>query len=286
MRTYLLNNGCRIPAIGLGSSIVPKNKSPQTEALAKRQMDIYEYAMNRYPGLLYDTSSSYGKNEEILGQAIKNGGMRSKIFLVVKISNHEQRQGNIRQAVETHLKILNTDYVDMLMLHWPHPGTFLRSWKTLEQLYSEGYASSLGVSNFHQHHLQQLLEYANIIPAVNQIEIHPLFTQAPLIAWCRKLNIRPMAYSPLGRMHDVLIKAKILRDLAKKYNKTVPQIILRWNIMKGLITIPRTCTPRHLDEFMSIFTFKLTDQEVGAINSLNENIRLRYNPDTVDYTIV
>lgn len=238
------------------------------------------------PGIIYDTSSSYGLNEEILGAALLDSEYRKKAFLAVKISNHEQRSGDIKTAFKNHLKKLHTDHINLLMLHWPHPGTYVDSYKALEELYLEGYVDCIGVSNFNKHHLDTLLQYATIVPAVNQIEVHPLFTQKPLVNYCKSLGIRVIAYTPLGRMHDVLIKNRTLRLLAKKYQKTVPQIILRWDFEKGLIPIPRTLNPKHLNEFTEIFDFKLTNDEIKAINDVNENIRLRFNPDTVDYSIV
>ena len=290
MKTYTLNNcgGVRIPVIGLGGGIIRLNDQQQENygLKARQQYKIYEYACKQYPGLLYDTSSSYGLNEAILGTAIKDFSLRSQMFLAVKISNREQRSGNIKEAFQNHLKTLNTDYVDLLMLHWPHPGTYLESYQALEEIYHSGGAKCIGVSNFHQHHLEALLERASVVPAVNQIEVHPLFTQEPLVHYCKSIGIQVMAYTPLGRMHDVLIKNKTLRLLAKKYQKTVPQIILRWDLERELIPIPRTLNPAHLDEFMGIFDFSLTGDEIKAINAVNENVRLRFNPDTVDYMIV
>ena len=130
------------------------------------------------------------------------------------------------------------------------------------------------------------MEKATVIPAVNQIEIYPLFTQEPLRNYCKEKGIQIMAYSPLGRMHDVLMKSKILREMVEKYKKTVPQIILRWNLDSGLAIIPRTLSIEHFTEIMDILNFTLTNEDIKAIDAVNENIRLHFNPDTVDYSIV
>lgn len=287
MKFFKLNNDIHLPAIGLGAGIIPKDNEDGTNPAADKQKTIYQYCIDNYDKLLYDTSSSYGLNEAVLGQVIaQTPTARKKMFLSVKISNAEQRAGDIKAAFQKHLDTLNTDYVDMLLLHWPHPGTYVDSYKQMEELYAEGKVKALGVSNFHQHHLGYLMNNTTIVPAVNQIEVHPLFTQIPLITFCREHGIRVMAYTPLGRMHDVLIKSKTLREMAKKYKKTVPQIILRWDYQRGLASIPRTSTPAHFEEFMEIFNFEMTPEEIQEINRVNENIRLRFNPDTVDYRIV
>lgn len=279
-----LNNGVEMPAIGLGAAIVPKDLL-KGRAAAADQKRIYEYAMERGCHL-FDTSSAYGRNEDILGDVIFKKKSREKQFLMVKISNREQREKDIPGAVDAALKRLKTDYIDLLLLHWPQTETYVASWISMEKLYHAGKARALGVSNFHEHHLDRLAEASEVVPAIDQIEIHPLFTQKPLIESCRQRGIQVVSYSPLGRMHDVLIKAKPLRELSQKYRKSVPQIILRWNIQLGIVPIPRTTNPKHFDEFMNIFDFCLTDEEMLRIDGLNENIRLRFNPDTCDFSIL
>lgn len=279
------NNKMVLPEIGLGSTIIAPKHNWNSFKIAYKQKKLYMHAINSGCRLL-DTSSAYGKNEEILGEVIKKTGKRSELVLMVKISNSEQRTGNIKNAFENALKKLNTDYIDLLLLHWPQTETFTQSWLQMVDLYNAGKVKSLGVSNFHQHHLEELSTVSDTIPAVNQIELHPLLTQKPLVEYCTQRGIQVISYSPLGRMHDVLIKSKPLRQLSKKYNKTVPQIILRWNLQLGIIPIPRTLSIDHYDEFMNIFDFELTDDEIAQIDSINENIRLRYNPDTCDFSIL
>lgn len=279
-----LNNGVEFPEIGLGAAIVPYGRLKNFKK-AQAQRSIYRYALEK-GCRLFDTSSAYGRNEEILGEVLMKQHQRDNAFLMVKISNREQREGNIAKAVDSALTRLRTDHLDLLMLHWPQTETYIDSWLQLEKLYKAGKTRALGVSNFHEHHLDALAEVASVVPAVNQIEVHPLFTQKPLIACCEKRGIQVVSYSPLGRMHDVLIKARTLSLLAGKYQKSVPQIILRWNIQLGIVPIPCTANPAHFDEFMNIFDFSLTPEEIAQIDALNENIRLRYNPDTCDFSIL
>ena len=279
-----LNNGLQMPDIGLGGCMVPGGIRSGFR-IANAQKKIYHYAFHK-GCKLYDTSSSYLRNEEILGKAIAKEGNREQVFLMVKISNKEQRTRDIKKVVADILSRLQTTYIDMLVLHWPLPDHFIDSWLAMEKLVQEGTVKSLGVSNFHEHHLEALLKVATIPPAINQIEVHPFLTQKPLIAYCKERNIGIVSYSPLARMHDVLMNTKTLRSLAKKYKKSVPQIIIRWNIQLGIVPIPRTTKPHHLDEFMEAFHFTLTEEEMRAVDALNENIRLRYNPDTCDMDLI
>jgi len=293
METIKLRNGVEMPVFGLGASIIPKcefrvkfgGKIEGSEA-AQRQFEMYEHCIKSYNGLMYDVSPSYGMTEQVLGAAIKHTRKRRDMFIALKISNAEQRRGDVTAAFEKHLKVLCTDYVDLLLLHWPNPDTFIQSYKVLENIYDSGRAKAIGMSNCHEHHLKALMEATSVVPMVNQIEVHPLFTNAPLRAYCESLGIKVMAYSPLGRMHDVLMKNKVLRALAAKHKNTVPQIILRWDIDSGMAAIPRTLSPKHFAEVLDVLNFSLTDEEITAIDGVNENVRLRFNPDTVDYNLV
>lgn len=286
-KTITLNNGVQMPAIGYGASIIPKGDGKiRSSELATKQWHMYKKLSEEYSTLLYDISPSYGLCEYVLGNAIENTCKRQRMFIALKISNMEQRSNDVKAAFEKHLEMLHTDYVDLLMLHWPHPGTYIDSYLAMEEIYASGKARAIGVSNFHQHHLESLMEKATIVPAVNQIEVHPLFTQEPLRQFCENMGTKVIAYTPLGRMHDVLIKNKTLRAIAAQRKKTVPQIILRWDLDSGMGTIPRTLNFDHFKDVMDILDFELTSEEVKAIDAVNENVRLRFNPDTVDYNLV
>lgn len=282
-----LNNGVLMPAIGYGASIIPRGDGKiRSNEMATKQWHMYKKLTETYSNLLYDISPSYGLCEYVMGNAIENACNRDRMFIALKISNAEQRSGDVKAAFEKHLEVLHTDHVDLLMLHWPHPGTYIDSYLSMEEIYASGKVRAIGVSNFHQHHLESLMEKATIVPAVNQIEVHPLFTQEPLRQYCESIGTKVMAYTPLGRMHDVLLKSKNLRIIAAQRKKTVPQIILRWDLEHGMCTIPRTLNFAHFRDVMDILDFELTPEEIKAIDAVNENIRLRFNPDTVDYEMV
>ncbi len=287
MEYITLNNGVQVPQIGLGAAGLwhkKKWKALLSES-ARKQYFLYNAAVKK-DYFLYDSSRAYGYHQELLGYVCNSEKKRRNMFLCTKLSNRDQRNGDVRKALQYSLGKLGVDYVDLYLMHWPQTDTFVDCWLQMEDIYKDGLAKAIGVCNFHQHHLETLMGKASIIPAINQFEIHPLFTQEPLIEYCRSLGIVPMAYSPLGRMHDVLIKAKPLRELSKKYGKTVPQIILRWDVQQGLLTVPRTSKKERLDEFLDVFNFSLTSDEMKSISDLNDNVRLRYNPDKCDFTML
>lgn len=283
MNRITLSNGVEVPALGLGANGIWGEENAHSD-LAKKQYEIYRYAMTSGMCQLFDTSGAYGYNEKILGAALKDFGKREDIVLMSKVSNGAQRKGTVREAFERSLKNLNTDYLDLYLIHWPQTGTFIETWLQMEQLYKEGLVKAIGVCNFNIHHIEELLQKATIVPMVNQFERHPLFTQDALVNYCNYRDMKVIAYSPVARMHDVLIKSKPIFELARQYNRTPVQIILRWHYQWNHIAIPRTCNPEHLEEFFKITEFALTDKEMFWINSLNQNIRLRYDPDYCDFS--
>jgi len=181
------------------------------------------------------------------------------------------------------MKKLGVKQLDLYLMHWPNPETYLDSWKEMETLYKEGLVKAIGVCNFHEHHLQKLLEIAEVTPVINQIELHPLLSQKPLREYCKSKGIQIQAYSPVARMDSKLIEHPVLVELAKKYTKTVPQIILKWDVQHDIITIPKSGNKLRIKENLDIFDFELTEDEMKKIDNINENYRVRYDPDTVDY---
>lgn len=284
MKETVLRNGVSIPLVGLGANGIWGNENERYSKLAMAQYDIYCYAMQNNKCRLFDTSGAYGFNEEILGSALKEVGNRKNIKLISKVSNSAQRKGNIRKALEDSLRKLGIDYLDLYLIHWPQTGTFIDTYLQMEKLYEEGLIKGIGVCNFHRHHIEELMQKASIVPMVNQIELHPLFTQDSLVNYCYAKDIQIMAYSPIARMHDVLMKSKPIYDLSKKHNCSPVQIILRWHYQLNYIAIPRTTNITHFEEFLAITDFELETKEIAWINSLNDNIRLRYNPDNCDFT--
>ena len=255
------------------------------EDTCKKQYEIYRYAFESGLCGLFDSSAAYGYNEQILGQALKDSHVdRKTVFLVSKISNRQQDKLNVREALEHSLKMMNTDYLDLYLIHWPQTDTFIETYRQMEMLYAEGLIKAIGVCNFHKNHLDELMRKTEVVPVVNQFEIHPLFTQDALVNYCYAKDIQPMAYSPVARMHDCLIKSKPIFELSRKYKKTPVQIILRWHYQLGRVAISRTLSIEHFKENFDIESFELTTKEICWINSLNENIRIRYNPDTCDFS--
>lgn len=273
MKYFILNNGIKMPVIGLGT-------------FPMKRLELFKvfFQATSCGYTSFDTSSAYG-NERWLGLAQWiSRKQRDKLFFTTKLSNTQQREGNIRKALENSLRLLKLDYIDLYLMHWPNPETYLKSWKEMEKLYEEKLIKAIGVCNFHEHHLNKLFSVANIIPAVNQIELHPLLSQKPLINFCKKYNIQVEAYSPLARMDENLIKNKTLIDLSKKYNKTVSQVIFRWNYQNNIIVIPKTSHKKRLIENIDFFDFEISNEDMKKIDLINCNFRVRYNPDTCDFT--
>ena len=284
MENLTINNGLELPVIGLGAKGIWGGEEVKKSELAKSQYDIYCYALESGKCQLFDTSDSYGYNEEILGNALNDTKLRNRVKIMTKIGNRSQREGSVRSALEKSLKRLRTEYVDVYLIHWPQTETFIDTWLEMEKLYREGMIKAIGVCNFHKHHIEELMQKASIMPMLNELEIHPLFTQEPLIHYCRARGMQMIAYSPVGRMHDVLMKSKPVYELSKKYNKTPAQIVLRWHYQLNRISIPCTLNTAHFDEIFDIVKFVLEESEMEWLSSLNENIRLRYNPDTCDFS--
>jgi diketogulonate reductase-like aldo/keto reductase len=310
-KIFTLNNGILIPLIGAGPGILKYpakyyRANNNGNALERLIIRIYNklyriiygtiYGENKYTGAivhslrtgftLLDFSAAYG-NERLIGKAIKRSGIeRKNLFLTTRVSNKQQLKGNIREEFFNTLKKYGTDYVDLYMFHWPVTGVYLDTWKQMEQLYKEGYCRAIGVANCHRHHLEEILKIAEVVPAINQIEVHPLFTQKPLIEYCKSKNIAVEAYTPIARFDDRLVRLPALKEIAKKYNKSIVQVILRWHIQNGVIPIVRSLNKKHQQGNISIFDFDLTDEEMQIIDGFNINSRLRYDPDNCDFSIL
>jgi len=273
MKYICLNNNLEMPIIGIGT--YPLNGVP----LIKTIFNAYKSGYTNF-----DTSAAYF-NEECLGVAIKRiksyGGKTP--FITTKLRNTNQRENNVREGFFDSLKKLGVEKIDLYLMHWPYPEKYLESWKQMETLYKEGLIGAIGVCNFHQHHLEKLLEIAEVVPAINQIELHPLLSQKPLRDYCKGKGIHVQAYSPLARMDPKLVEHPVLVELAKKYKKTIPQVILRWDIQEGILVIPKSGNKNRIKENIDVFDFEFTRNEMLEIESMNEDYRVRFNPDTVDY---
>ena len=232
---------------------------------------------------LIDYSSAYG-NEQLLKKAIKKSGLhREELFIVSRASNKDQYNQCVRESFMASLKKIGVDYLDLYMFHWPVTDHYIDTYKEIEKLYKEGLVKAIGVCNCHQHHLETIMKECEIVPMVNEFEVHPLFTQKPLIQFCKDHNIHVIAYTPLARNDDRMRSNLILRGIAKKYNKSIYQVILRWDIQNGLTPIPRSSNVERNRQNFDIFDFELTDEEIKAIDSININSRLRYDSDNLDF---
>lgn len=272
--TRTLNNGVEIPLFGLGVF----RSAPGDETA-----DAVKCALQAGYKMI-DTAAAY-KNEESVAEGIARSGIRREdVFITTKLSRTAQREGRELEAFEASLKKLATDYIDLYLIHWPiEDKKYVHAWKLLEELYREGRIRAIGVSNFHVQHLDALAAAAGITPAVNQIELHPLLSQAPLRALCRQRGIAVQAWSPLGGAGNGLLQSPALIALGRKYHKSPAQIILRWNIQSDVITFPKSVHPSRILENADVFDFALTPEDMAVIDAMNENQRTGPDPDEPAY---
>lgn len=235
---------------------------------------------------LIDYSSAYGDGKLLQKAIVKSGVKREDLFITTRVSNRAQREGRVREEFMTFLKNMNLGYVDLLQFHWPVTDLYLETWREMERLYVEGYVKHLGVANCHQYHLEEIYKICKHRPEVGQFEIHPLFTQKPLIQYYKDNGMVVEAYTPIARYDDRLVRLPLLKKLEKKYNKSFVQIILRWHVQNGVIPLVRSMSKEHQLENFSIFDFELSPEDMAAIDSININSRLRYDPDNCDFSIL
>jgi len=262
----LLNNGVKMPRLGLG---VWKVTDPGDVERA-----IHAAVQTGYRSI--DTASFY-KNEAEVGQAIRSCGVpREELFITTKIWNEDQGYDKTLAAFEESRKRLGLDVVDLLLIHWPGKDKYIDTWRAFEKLYREGFVRAIGVSNFQIHHLDKLIEASEIVPAVNQVEFHPLLTQKELLAYTKEKGIQLEAWSPLMQGN---LDQPALKEIAAKYGKTPAQVVLRWDLQHGVVTIPKSITPSRIAENADIFDFELTAEDMDRIDSLNRNHRFGPDPD-------
>ncbi len=269
--TKTLHNGKEIPYVGLG---VYKMKDPsETVQAVKTAIDTGYRSI--------DTAAIY-ENEESVGQGVKQSGIaREDLFITSKVWNSDQGYDSTLKAFETSLKKLEMDYLDLYLIHWPVEGKYKDTWKALERLANEGLIKSIGVSNFHQHHLEDLLATSNEKPVLNQIELHPRLNQEKLREYCFSQNIAVEAWSPIaqGRVLD----EPTLNHIAEKHGKSSAQIILRWHLQNDVIIIPKSVHANRIQENGDLFNFQLSLEEINQINELNLDERFGPDPDKFDF---
>lgn len=268
--TATLHNGVAMPWLGLG---VWKSKEGSEVVEAVKMALSAGYRS-------IDTAAAYG-NEAGVGQGIAASGVkREEIFVTTKVWNADQGYDTTLAAFDTSMDKLGLDVLDLYLIHWPTKGKYKETWKALEKLYKDGKVRAIGVCNFQTHHLEDLMRDAEIVPMVNQVEYHPLLTQKPLLAYCKQHNIQLEAWSPL--MQGNLDQPELAK-LADKYGKTPAQIILRWDLQHGVITIPKSVRQHRIEENAAIFDFELNSEDMAAIDALNENRRFGPDPDNFNF---
>ena len=271
---YTLANGQRIPCLGFGT--YNAKKGDNLAIIRDAIVAGYRY---------FDTASLY-ETERVLGQAIQESGIdREQFFIVSKLWIDERGYEEAKKAIERTLERLQTDYLDLYLIHWPRETEEdtdwkeknLETWRALEELCEAGKVKGLGLSNFLPHHAENILENCKISPVVDQLEIHPGYTQEAAVRYCEENDIRVQAWSPLGR--SSMLENPILKEYARKYNKSVAQICLRFLLQKGIIPLVKSSTIERMKQNQDIFDFKISKEDMSIINNMPQNTWLGEHPD-------
>ncbi|MEY9979771.1 aldo/keto reductase [Lysinibacillus sp. RC79] len=276
MGNVTLNNSLEMPLIGYGVFRVPEGDDlaeAVKTAIARGYRSI-------------DTAQVY-RNEESVGRGIRaaiDEGLvtREELFVTSKVWNDGLSYEETLAAYDSSLEKLGLDYLDLYLVHWPGIDTnYVDVYKALEKIYQDGRVRSIGVSNFHVHHLENLLKETSVIPVINQIEFHPHLTQEEVRAYCKEKGIQVEAWSPL--MNGSLLEESLIQQLASKYGKTPAQIVLRYDVQHGVVTIPKTMTPARMTENLTVFDFALTEEEMAQLDTLNDGLRCGPDPEKFNF---
>lgn len=279
MNSYTLSNNVSIPELGFGTWQTP-NGDVAVSAVKKALEVGYRHI---------DTAQGY-KNEDSVGQAIKESGIpREEIFLTTKLWNENHSYDLVLSSFEESLKKLQTDYIDLFLIHWPNPVKFrdnwqsanAETWRAMEELYQAGKIKAIGVSNFLPHHFEELKKTATIFPMVNQIFLAPGELQKEVVSYCQEHNFLLEAYSPLGtgKIFDV----PEMQELSDKYGKTIAQIAIRWSLQHDFLPLPKSVTPSRIEENLAVFDFELSDEDMQRIDQLDGVVGKATNPDTTGF---
>jgi 2,5-diketo-D-gluconate reductase A len=272
VQTLTTNNGLSIPQLGFGVFRVPPDEvvQPVLDALAAGYR-------------LIDTAMLYG-NEEGVGRAVRDSGLpRDEIVVTTKVWNSDHGYDRTLRAFDTSMKLLGLDVLDLYLIHWPVPARdlYVETWRALERLYGDGRVRAIGVSNFTVGHLRRLLDEADVVPALNQVELHPGFPQDELRAFHAEHGIITEAWGPIGRGQG-LLESPVVTDIAAAHDRTPAQVVLRWHVQLGNVAIPKSVHAERIRENAQIFDFSLDDDEVAVLSALDEPGRLGPDPETMD----
>jgi diketogulonate reductase-like aldo/keto reductase len=227
-----------------------------------------------------DTASAYG-NEKGVGQGIRECGLpREELFITTKVWNADHGYESTLRAFEVSRKLLGLESLDLYLIHWPVKGKFRETWRAIEKLYADGLVRAIGVSNFHVHHLQELIAACQEAPMVNQVEFHPLLSQAEIRSFCKQTAIQFQAWSPLMHGH---LDNPLLTEIAREKGKSVPQVLLRWDLQHEVVTIPKSTHEERIRENARVFDFALSGPDMRKIDGLNRNSRFGPDPDNFDF---
>jgi diketogulonate reductase-like aldo/keto reductase len=266
-----LSNGVKMPYFGLG--VFGAREGKETVKAVRHALETgYR---------LIDTASMYG-NEKSVGQAIRESDLsRKEIFITTKVWNSDQGYDQTLRAFDRSMHLLGFDYLDLYLIHWPVPGKFKATWKALESIYREGRVRSIGVSNFMQHHLVDLFTICEIQPMVNQVEFHPYLIQPSLLDFCKRHHIQYEAWSPImkGRVNNI----ELFKMLGKKYGKSPVQIVLRWDLQKEVVTIPKSSQPDRIRSNAELFDFEISKEDMNKIDQLDNNNRTGPDPENIKF---
>ncbi len=268
--TTTLNNGVAIPWFGLG--VYKSAPGGETRNAVRWAIEAgYRHV---------DTAAFYA-NEADVADGIQDAAVDSdSVFVTTKLWNDDHGYERTLAAFDRSRSLLRRDVIDLYLIHWPIKGLFLDSWRAMEKLYAEGKVRAIGVSNFLIQHLEMLLENSEVPPAINQVEWHPFVLQQPLVDYCRERHIQLEAWSPLAR--GKYFDNPTISGLAQKYGKTPAQIMIRWDLEHGVVTIPKSVHRERILENSRVFDFSLTEEDVGALDALDRDERLGMNPSDLD----
>ncbi len=264
-----LNTGDHIPQLGLGVFKVDDDVCEQIV------LDALEVGYRHI-----DTAMIY-RNEAAVGRAIaKSGIARDELFVTTKLWNSDQGTTATPEALSLSLELLGLEYVDLYLIHWPAPlrDEYVATWLALEELHHQGFAKAIGVSNFEPEHLERVLEEGSIVPAINQVELHPAFQQRKLRSFQEPLGIITEAWGPLGQGKYDLAELPGLQDIAESHDKSIQQIVLRWHLQEGVVVFPKTVRKERMIENLSVFDFELSGDEMAAIAAMDADRRVGTHP--------
>ena len=268
---FTLHNGVKMPYFGLGVYLSQDGQEV---------INAIQWAVEA--GYRHIDTASIYNNERGVGEGVRRCGLtRDSLFVVSKVWNTDQGYDTTLRAFDASMERLGMDYLDLYLVHWPKAGKYKDTWRALERIYKEGRVRSIGVSNFMQHHLEDLLSEAEVVPMVNQMEFHPYLVQQSLLDYCRDKQIQYEAWSPLMQGH--IFEVPLMQTLAEKYQKTIPQVVLRYDLQKGVITIPKSSKKERIISNADIFDFEISVSDMNAMDALDQGRRFGPDPDNFDF---